>query len=646
MQGLKVVSNSRRLSPMKTIPVLAAAFALYRAIVQQLAISVVVALLIGEAFADQPNIVIVYADDMGYGDCTANNPESKIPTPSIDRLARQGLRFTDAHSPAATCTASRYGLLTGTNPARTGVVNGLTGLGPVIDSGEVTVADFLKGQGYVTWMVGKWHLGFEMHGDGPRRTFDFSKPLVGGPLDCGFDSFFGLTKAPSGAPYFYIRGRRPVARPTETTPGTKRALKTNGKDSRTTYAGGDIAPGFVPEECNARLCDDVIKTITEHSKSAGNKPFFLYYAMLEPHVPWLPTEEFGGKSKAGPYGDYIVQLDHEIGRVLQALKDSGLEDDTLVIFSSDNGAMWRQPDIERFNHRANGIFSGTKGTPYEGGHRVPFIVRWPGKVPAYSATDALINHSDLFATLAGLFNVDIAREYPGSAQDSHSFLPVLREPASEHERPGMIVTPGSYRLGNWKLRFRRGGSSTAHAISEAMLHDLSDDPAELKDLSNAHVERKQKLFADYQQFVADRKLKPLAVQVAERKNAKKRPTKKTPKTSSSRRLANLKDAKLSKEQQTRVAALNKEYGKRRVELQRQLDDLLTNDQKEARDAAKKKALAEGKGGVKLRTAMDAALNLTPDQKKKFNELRQAIGQLTREHRQNLQEVVQDSGPNQ
>lgn len=642
-----MVSNLRRLSPMKTVPLPAAAFALYRAIVQRLAVPVVVALLIGEAFADQPNIVIVYADDMGYGDCTANNPESKIPTPNIDRLARQGLRFTDAHSPAATCTASRYGLLTGTNPARTGVVNGLTGLGPVIDSGEVTVADFLKDQGYVTRMVGKWHLGFEMHGDGPRKTFDFSKPLAGGPLDCGFDSFFGLTKASSGPPYFYIRGRRPVATPTETTAGTKRALKTNGMDSRTAYAGGDIAPGFVPEECNSRLCDDVVKTISEHAKSDGNKPFFLYYAMLEPHVPWLPVEEFGGKSKAGPYGDYIVQLDHEIGRVLQALKDSGLEDDTLVIFSSDNGAMWRQPDIVRFNHRANGIFSGTKGTPYEGGHRVPFIVRWPGKVPASSTTDALINHSDLFATVAGLFNVDIARAYPGSAQDSHSFLPVLREPASEHERPGMIVTPGSYRLGNWKLRFRRGGGSTDHAISEAMLHDLSGDPAELKDLSNAHVERKQKLFADYQQFVADRKLKPLAVQVAERKNANKRPTKKTPKMSSAPRgRVNLKDAKLSKEQQTRVAALKKKFGKRRAELQRQLDDLLTNDQKEARDAAKKKALAEGKGGVKLRTAMDAALDLTPDQKKKFNELRQAIGRFTREHRQNLQKVVQDSGPNQ
>ncbi len=370
-------------------------------------------------------------------------------------------------------------------------------------------------------MFGKWHLGFQLHGDGPRKTFDFSKPLVGGPLDCGFDSFFGLPKAPSGPPYFFIRGRNPVAKPTEETPGTKRLAKTNGEDNRTAYSGGDIAPGFVPELCNSQLCDDVVRTITEHAKSDGNKPFFLYYAMLEPHVPWLPTEEFGGKSKAGPYGDYIVQLDHEVGRVLQALKESRLEEDTLVIFSSDNGAMWRSQDIEQFSHRANGQFSGTKGTAYEGGHRVPFIARWPGKVPASTVTDALINHSDLFATLADLFNVDVAKAYPGSAQDSHSFLAVLSDPPSNHQRPGMIVTPGSYRLGDWKLRFRRGGGSTDHAVGDAMLHNLSDDPAELKDVSDAHMATKNRLYAEYQAFVDARQLKPLAVQVAERKSEKK-----------------------------------------------------------------------------------------------------------------------------
>jgi len=590
--------------------------------------------------ADKPNIIVIYADDMGYGDCTANNPESKIPTPNIDRLAKEGLRFTDAHSPASTCTASRYGLLTGVNPARRGVVNGLTSLGPVIDIDEVTVADLLKDQGYVRWMVGKWHLGFEMFGDGPRKSFDFSKPLVGGPLDCGFDSFFGLTKAPSGPPYFYIRGREPVTRPTATTPGTKRDLKANSKDSRTAYAGGDIAPGFVPEECNARLCDDVIKTITEHSKSGGNKPFFLYYAMLEPHVPWLPTEEFGDKSKAGPYGNYIVQLDHEVGRVLQALKESGLEDETLVIFSSDNGAMWREPDIERFGHRANGIFSGTKGTAFEGGHRVPFIVRWPGTVLASTATGALINHSDLFATLADLFNVDIAKAYPGSASDSHSFLPVLKEPTSKHERPGMIVTPGSYRLGNWKLRFRRGGGATDHKISEAVLHNLADDPAELKDLSDAHAKTKARLFVDYEHFIADRKLKSLALQVAARKSKKKT---RSAGTRAGKGGNNAKTFRgtvqipgdLTKDQRARIASVTKEYTPKIAELQKKLDGVLTNEQKEARRAGQKKALAEGKKGVKLR----AAAKMTDEQKKQVAKLRQEIAKLSRERRAKVAEIL-------
>lgn len=481
----------------------------------------------------KPNIVFILADDMGYGDCTAYNPESKIPTPQIDRLATEGVRFTDAHSPSATCTASRYGLLTGTCPARRGVTNRVAGLGRVIDRDEVTIADFLKDQGYITRMVGKWHLGFELHGAGPRKTFDFSKPLVGGPLDCGFDSFFGVRKPISSPPYFYIRDREPVAKPTESTPGTRKALKANGKDSRTAYGPGDIAPGFIPEQCTARFCDDVVRIIKGHAASNESKPFFLYYPMLEPHPPRLPTKEFVGKSKAGPYGDCIVQLDHEVGRVLQTLRESGLDGDTLVIFSSDNGAHWQPQDIERFGHRANGIFSGGKGTAWEGGHRVPFIVRWPGEAPASTVSGAVINHTDLFATLAELFNVDLAKAYPGSAPDSYSFLSVLRDPGKEHHRPGMVVTQGSYRKGEWKLRFVRGArSSTDRAETDAVLHDLSKDPAEERDLSDTHVERKARLFAEYKQFIAERKLKPLAAEVLERRGEKQRRSRRPKKTPS------------------------------------------------------------------------------------------------------------------
>jgi arylsulfatase A len=496
----------------------------------------------------------------------------------------------------------------------------------------------------VTRMIGKWHLGFEMYGDGPRKTFEFSKPLVGGPLDCGFDSFFGLTKAPSGPPYFYIRGRMPVDKPTETTPGTKRDLKANGKDSRTAYAGGDIAPGFVPEQCNAAFSDEAVKIVNDHAELDQRKPLFLYYAMLEPHVPWLPGDAFAGKSKAGPYGDYIVQLDYEVGRVLAALKETGLEKDTLVIFSSDNGAMWRPQDIEQFGHRANGIFSGTKGTAYEGGHRVPFIARWPDYIPASTVSNALINHSDLFATLADHFKVDLGKAYPGNAEDSHSFLAVLNDPADVHRRPGMIVTPGSYRLGDWKLRFRRGGGATDHPISEAMLHNLSKDPGELNDLSDSNAATKSRMFAEYRAFVEAQHLKPLAVQVAARKSEKKtrrsqtRPEKKGNDLRSGSRPVAISE-NLSEEQRARVDRLTKEHASKIAELQKKLDDVLTDVQKESRRSSQKKSLAEGLKGVKLRAASDAAANMTNEQKNQVDDLRRAIAKLSRERRAKLQAIV-------
>ena len=591
--------------------------------------------------AGKPNVIVIYADDMGYGDCTANNPASKIPTPNIDRLAKEGLRFTDAHSPSATCTASRYGLLTGINPARRGVVNGINGLGPVLESKELTIAEMLRAQGYSTKMVGKWHLGFELAATDRRRpVLDLSKPFVGGPLDHGFDTFLGMNSAMSSGPYYYIRNRGPEVMPTKSTEGSK----ARDRDRRVTYAAGDLAPGFVHEEVNSRLCDEVIDILMGHGARDDAEPLFLYYAMLEPHTPWLPEERFAGKSGAGPYGNYVVQLDHELGRVLNALRASGMEDDTLVFFSSDNGALWPEADFEKYGHRANGPLAGGKARPEEGGHRVPFIARWPGRIPAGTNTDALINHTDMLATLAEMLNVkDVVAE---ARIDSHSFLPVLRDPEAEHERPAMAVTAGSFRKGDWKLTFNRGRRSAEpdeRDVDQASLYNLADDLGEARDLSQTQLERKQQLFAAYREYFATRELKPLAIQVAERKKnattqSKPAPSRRagtTPKTPNRQ-----PDVRLSKDQQTKVAALKKEFGQRRAELQKQLDDLLTDDQKQARDEAKKKALAEGKGGVKLRTAMDQALNLTPTQQKTCDALREALRQLTRQHRENLENTVQ------
>ena len=596
---------------------------------------------------EKPNIIVIYADDMGYGDCTVNNPESKIPTPNIDRLAKEGLRFTDAHSPSATCTASRYGLLTGINPARRGVVNGINGLGPVLEAKEFTVAEMLKAQGYSTRMVGKWHLGFELVAtEGRRPVIDLSKPFVGGPLDHGFDTFLGMNSAISSGPYYYIRNRGPEVLPTESTKGTKAAHR----DKRVSYAADDLAPGFIHEEVNSKLCDEVISVIWDYSAKDGPEPLFLYYAMLEPHTPWLPEGQFAGKSGAGPYGNYVAQLDHEVGRVLRALKESGMENETLVFFSSDNGALWPQADIKKYDHRANGPLAGGKARPQEGGHRVPFIARWPGHIPAGTKTGALINHTDMLATFAELLDVqDLDAE---TRIDSHSFLSVLHEPDAPHQRPAMAVTERSFRDRDWKLTFNNGWRSAGSDMSgldQASLYNLADDLSETRDLSQTQPDKKQQLFAAYRQYFTQRKLKPLAAQVAERKQTAKSRKQAAPKreTGARRESSNgRQNANVSKEQREKVAVLKKELGQRRAELQKQLNGLLNDDQKQARDAAKKKALDEGKGGVTLRTAMDVALNLTPDQKKKFDELRLTIGQLTREHRQKLQKIVQDSESNQ
>jgi hypothetical protein len=319
-----------------------------------------------------------------------------------------------------------------------------------------------------------------------------------------------------------------------------------------------------------------------------------------------------------------------------------MEDDTLVFFSSDNGALWPQADIKKHEHRANGPLAGGKARPQEGGHRVPFIARWPGRIPAGTKTDALINHTDILATLAELLEVkNLAVE---TDIDSYSFLPVLREPDTQHERPAMAVTARSYREGDWKLTFNRGLGGAGldeQTIDQASLYNLAEDLGETQDLSQTQLDKKQQLFAAWGEYFAKRKLKPLAIQVAERRKSAKTQVQSNPKRKKGtrRELSNgQQNAKISEEPQAKVAALKKEFSQRRAELQNQLDDLLTDEQKQARDAAKKKALAEGKGGVKLLTAMDAALDLTPTQQKQFTELREAIRQLTRSHRAELEEI--------
>ncbi len=414
-----------------------------------------------------PNIVLILVDDMGYGDPGCYNPQSKIPTPNIDALAADGLRFTDAHAPGPLCHMSRYGLMTGRYPFRTDVNRWPTH--PLIEDGETTVPSLLSDAGYATAMVGKWHLGFREDG--------YENPLPGGPVDRGFDSFFGIRASTDIPPYFYIRGDRAVAPPT----GHIDANNTEGWSpiQGKFWREGGIAPGLKLEEVTPRFTDEAIAVIGKRDKA---KPLFLYLAYPSPHTPWLPTDAFVGKSKAGLYGDFMMMVDAEIGRVLDALVKAGISDDTLVIFTSDNGPVWYDKDIERFAHDSVGGLRGMKADAWEGGHRMPFIARWPGTIKAATTTGHTITFTDILATCAELTGQPLA---PDAGPDSFSFLPVLKG-AESAPRPPAVMRSGrghmTIRSGDWKLIDRPGSGGFSPKEGEpgktGQLYNLAQDPAE------------------------------------------------------------------------------------------------------------------------------------------------------------------------
>jgi arylsulfatase A-like enzyme len=452
-----------------------------------------------------PNIILILADDMGYGDCGLYHPESKIKTPHIDQLATEGLCFTDAHSAASTCTPSRYGLLTGTNPVRTGVLNTLLSRGdPIIDNDEKTIAAMLRDQGYVTRMIGKWHLGFETDQSGQNPVLDLSKPLLGGPLDRGFDSFFGLHASLGSSPLCVIRDRHVVALPTE-----KGTIPKHNADGSITKKKVMLSPGYRPEDASPLFCQEALKIIREQAASTDAKPLFLYYASPIPHQPWVPRAAFKGKSGLGDYADFVMQLDDVVGQINTALKETGLDQNTLLIFTSDNGTGPKAVKVmANYEHACSAMLRGAKADSWEGGQRVPFVVKWPGRIAANQHSSAVINFTDIFATFADLLQVDPAACYAGSAADSHSFLPVLFEPSKRYQRPGMMFNRGGVREGDWKLvsksRVRKMDSVKR---SQFELFHLAEDLSETKDLTAVNPERAERLFCAYTEYAERRELK-------------------------------------------------------------------------------------------------------------------------------------------
>ncbi|MDG2029754.1 MAG: arylsulfatase [Phycisphaerales bacterium] len=438
------------------------------------------------ALADEPpNIILILADDLGSGDIGVFNTESRIPTPNLDLLSRQGMRFDDAHSPSAVCTPTRYGLLTGRYAWRSRlkqwVLNGNSRL--LIDDGRPTLPSVLAESGYATSGVGKWHLGL-----GSEQPVDYGRPFDSGPLTIGFSQYEGIPASLDMEPYVWIVGDSLEAPPTSELERSEHRRQGGGGFWRK----GRSAPGFDMNDVLPRIGRTACRMVT--NLAGDDHPFLLYIPLTAPHTPWMPDEEHAGRSEAGHYGDFVAMVDTTVGSILDCLERTGVAKDTIVIFTSDNGAHWPTTDVRTYGHAANLDLRGQKADIHEGGHRVPLIVRWPGRIAADSISSETICLTDVFPTLVAAAGAELP---DGAAPDGVNLLPVLRatgEP-TDHRR-GIIHHSGdgmfAIRSGRWKLVEGLGsGGFTKPARIEVpdgevgfQLYDLDADPAESVDLAS------------------------------------------------------------------------------------------------------------------------------------------------------------------
>ena len=445
------------------------------------------------AGAELPNIVLILADDMGIGDPGCYNQHSKIPTPHINRLAREGLRMTDMHSPSAVCTPTRYGLLTGRYCWRTRLKESvLFGYDTaLIESGRSTVASMAAGRGYRTAVFGKWHLGL-----GAGDKTDYGKPLTPGPLSIGFDRFYGIPASLDMAPYVYVDDTRVIESATAEIESSN-YVRFGGKGY---IVGGKIAPSFRHIDVLPVTVDKTVEFIGQQTQE---NPFLVYVPFSAPHTPWGPTDSYTGKSKAGTYGDFTVMVDDAVGEILKALDEQGFSSNTLVIFTSDNGGHWLPRDIKQYNHRSNLHLRGQKADIHEGGHRVPFIVRWPGEIEPGTVRGQLGCLTDVFATLASILRRPL--EW-GEGEDSFNLLPLwqadkpVRNAIVHHSGRGMFAI----RRGDWKLILGLGTGGFTEpwwkiepkaGQPAGQLYHLGRDPGEKDNVYLQHPEVVQSLTA-------------------------------------------------------------------------------------------------------------------------------------------------------
>lgn len=450
-----------------------------------------------DADAKRPNVIVIYTDDQGYGDASGLNPDSQFKTPNLDRLAREGISFTDGHCSDTVCTPSRYGLLTGRYSWRTELKRGVFNAerACLIADDRMTLASLLHDHGYQTAMVGKWHLGMDFPGD--RTSRDWTQPVRDMPLDKGFGYFWGIPASMNYGVLAWFEGRFAKVPPTQYTQKKPNKIAFSDYRIKPPYdetaqvqaanrVGGfpgklEVAPDFVDVECLDRFTTRALQWMRDRDKG---KPFLLYLPYTSPHKPVVPMKRFRGQGAAGAYGEFMIETDWHVGRILAFLDEEQLTADTMVLFTSDNGPenTWKQR-AKKFHHQSNGIYREGKRSIYEGGHRVPFFIRWPaGIVNPGRVYDGSVCQTDLLATLAEMLGADLPEN---AGEDSQSFLKVLTEQATP-ERVPMVhhsVNGGfAVRDGKWKLVMGSPKNPTRE------LYDLVADPGEAKDVLASHPE--------------------------------------------------------------------------------------------------------------------------------------------------------------
>lgn len=428
--------------------------------------SLLVAILTSVSVASSPNVVLIFADDMGYGDVTCYDAKSKIHTPNLDRLAKGGMRFTDAHSASAVCTPSRYALLTGRYAWRTGLKSGVLGgfSQPLIEKGRMTVADLFQAKDYRTACIGKWHLGMDWAGGirGEKSYsmrnnsdgIDFTDTIQNTAIVNGFDEYFGIAASLDMPPYVFIRNDRVTEQPTS-------SLKEEDKGGRQ----GPAVAGWRHKHVMPTLTDEVISFLQRNKQS----PFFVYMPLNAPHTPHAPGDAFVGKSKLDIYGDFMVEVDHHIGRVMDELDRLKLSGNTLVIVTSDNGPetnMYQRRS--KLGHDSSSHFLGAKRDNWEGGHRVPFIARWPGVIASGSKCDTPFCLVDMMATFAEMVSVDLPQD---QGVDSVSILPLMQGEGDDSREDHAIIHHSStgrfaIRRGDWKLLLHAGSGGNGYGAGQ------------------------------------------------------------------------------------------------------------------------------------------------------------------------------------